>query len=163
MKKGIILFFGLCLFLNINAQNLNHNLISSGGCTSINKSINLDWSVGQIVNTTVGFSDGILTQGFLQPFLTLSPVIIQNQLVSEYATVWPNPTRDFIKIKTGGYYNENNWSIVNIAGKIIKVNSTLKDDYYEVDLHNEPIGTYYILFFNEKGEVVESIGVVKTN
>ncbi|MCB0605942.1 MAG: hypothetical protein KDC25_13820, partial [Saprospiraceae bacterium] len=69
MRRAIFVLLCLGCINCLQAQNFNQQVFSSNGGNNKDNSVNLDWSIGQVINTTVVYKDGILTQGFLQPEL----------------------------------------------------------------------------------------------
>ncbi|MDX1407919.1 MAG: T9SS type A sorting domain-containing protein [Saprospiraceae bacterium] len=75
------------------------HLLSSSGGDDQSREIQLSWSLGEPVVTTVTTPGGILTQGFQQPFLRVQEVPPRPFVASELEVqVMPNPVASVVRI-----------------------------------------------------------------
>lgn len=88
LKYGCTLF---CLFLYsfANAQNIAPSVINSTGNTLSNSNWHFDYSIGELVVSTISNTSNSITQGVLQPYAS------QVSSISEYEesgiSIYPNP------------------------------------------------------------------------
>lgn len=79
--------------------------------------------------------------------------------------VYPVPARNYIWIDLNAISENINIHLLNTEGrplKEIKVNNTNNNEKLKLDLETLPTGLYYLLFTNDKGEVLIDKSIVKT-
>ena len=93
--SGFILF--LILAISVNGQQVDRQVISSGGGFYQNNLISMDWTLGEPVILTFENDNAILTQGFHQDYLRITEIedLIEESLEIK---VFPNPTSSFIHL-----------------------------------------------------------------
>lgn len=151
-----------CLFLILNAfnlfgQSLNPSVIgSSGDYFQHSNSGNLSWTVGEITTETYE-NNFILTQGFQQFYLEITPVFEASEANFSFS-VYPNPTPDRIIIETnqkGKFLLE----FLDLTGKIL-LSREVALSPFEWSLPNCPEGIYYLKISRE-GRLVRTFKVKK--
>ena len=123
--KHLLTLFALVLFpLLLNCQEIAiAHIVPAGGFEKIGNGVSLNWSLGQVFDTTIEEEANHLTEGFQQG--EYSPenemLIGPNQNNFENISfsgsapeiqVFPNPTSDYLKINFGENKSEN--IVVNI-------------------------------------------------
>lgn len=98
MKKLILVFLlsiGLAQYGNSQEQDLH--VVASAGASYQSASIQLDWTLGEVVIHTLESNSSMLSQGFHQPNTNL---VSLPSLPLETGTllVWPNPFKDGFEI-----------------------------------------------------------------
>jgi hypothetical protein len=83
-----ISFLLLLISSQTSAQSIERQVIASGGA-SVTSPIQLDYTIGEIVVTSVTAGSLTLTQGFQQPYF----VVIPGNNVFPYLVIYPNPTQ----------------------------------------------------------------------
>jgi hypothetical protein len=72
-----------------------------------------------------------------------SPIVAVTS-TSTIVTVYPNPTHDFIHIKTVNFLQEPTISLHDLRGNNIKIPIIKKQHEYEIDIHTLPMGVYML-------------------
>jgi hypothetical protein len=124
--KAISLF--VCI-ISINSL-LGQELIGTSGGD--------DYSIGEVVTSTISGNSVMVTQGFQQPNL----FGIGNRKKSHLKIqVFPNPTTDKVQVLFGKY-DSLDYLIMNSEGKMILSGRIVNGS--EISLHNLPAGQYYL-------------------
>ncbi|MCX6352057.1 MAG: T9SS type A sorting domain-containing protein [Bacteroidetes bacterium] len=150
--KNIVLVFLLFAFIKGNAQSLSNQVINSTG--GIYQT--LEYSVGEVVITTVSNSSNILTQGFLQPNDTTTVTGVNNVITLGSINYYPNPVIDYLNIKTDKV-DIKKIEIIDALGRLIYTSnfseqillSTFSKGIYFVRLYNENKTTNYTFKINK--------------
>lgn len=140
-KLLLALWAGCCLSTSLMAQSLPSTLISSGSARASSASLGtLEWSIGEPVSGTFSPSVGttVLTQGFHQTFVTITPV-------SEYAdavkvSVYPNPTSEVIHVVAAEPTRLRLWGI---SGELLRevINDAIN---HQIEVEGLPAGVYLL-------------------
>lgn len=79
---------------------------------------------------------------------------IENDFIS---TIYPNPTKDQLTIKSEGV-NLEKISIINLQGSVVyETKNTIRAKEVQLDISHLNAGMYYVILKNEKGQVTKSI------
>lgn len=138
MKKIIILFTFLIGFLGAIAQEV----VSSAGETQRAGRYEISWTVGEPVIETISSDSHILTQGFHQTALTVTPV---NEMVisSLELKVYPNPASENVIIQLNKLDNDPLFSLFTISGQLLVRKSILESETC-INLKNYSSGSYLL-------------------
>ncbi len=99
--KEKLLFLFFCCFLGFSgtAQSFERSVLASDGASSTLGDITLDWTLGELATSTLVTEDGMLTQGFHQPVLSVTRVLRYENLEDYYTIqVMPNPVSTILNI-----------------------------------------------------------------
>jgi len=152
MKYISILLFCL-IFFKSNAQEI----VSAGGDTYTNSNISVSWTIGEPVTETISNTSNILTQGFHQTKLSvigIYDISSKDMLISLY----PNPTQDFVNLKTVDYENLS-FQLFSFNGKLIKTNKLFSKNT-EVKLNNLSAASYFIKIL-EWDKIIKTYKIIK--
>lgn len=121
-------------------QNSNHDVIAVQGGFSTGQDMSISWTLGEAFVETVSGIDGLITEGFQQPELTIRTVA---RSVNMPASVYPNPTTSSVTIQLA---QEELCRIrfIDAAGRILydkKVRLTTQ----EIDVSEFSQGTYFVI------------------
>ncbi len=163
MRRATFILLCLGFISCIQAQNFNQHVFSSNGGNQQGNSINLEWSIGQVVNTTVVYKNGILTQGFLQPELKSIIKDESNNSVISYMNISPNPTNSVVNVTFNKEQlaNADNFKIFNSLGEMVKIQTAQYSQSNRIDLQDQSVGTYYILLFDSSGRKLDQGQFIK--
>lgn len=145
------------------AQQISNELIGSAGQTSTNNSIQLDWSVGEVVVAAGQNKEVHLNQGFHQPYRLklVGPVEIihANALLP---LVYPNPTSNYLYISELAESKES-YNLILTDGQGNKMNSVKAiEDGSRLMLNLENIAPgLYILQIYLNGQLLSNQKVLK--
>lgn len=153
LKKTALLAFITLFTINLFSQNV----ISSQGDSYIDSSASIDFTIGEVVTSTVTNSERSLTQGFHQT--NWSFVSIENHVPSYEAIVFPNPTEDFLNIKAVSFKNIN-YSLFDEMGKLV-LSGTLYSKKTSLDVSKLHTGLYSLVL-NSTENKLKTFNIIKT-
>ena len=112
MKKAFL--FSIIFFCFLTG--FTQEVISSQGDSYSYSTGGLDFTIGEVVTSTVSNGEKTLTQGFHQT--NWSFVSIENHFTNYEAIIFPNPTDDFLNIQSISFENVN-YSLFDEMGKLV--------------------------------------------
>lgn len=147
MKYLILFTIFFAGVLNSNSQTISPELISpAGDHFSKNGVGSLSWSIGEVVTETLTNGSLIITQGFHQ---TYKPTSSNVNVPLFEAKVYPNPTSDWINVKSkiGGVCLIK---IIDTHGKLALpvINSNQSNNM--INLSDLSSGTYILQIINKE-------------
>lgn len=162
MKNRLLIIPLLCLALSIRAQTLERSVLSAAGKTETAKSITLDWTLGELAVSRLTHPEGIIQEGFHQPFIVVEhpdqPITADSRF-----QVFPNPSDAVLFVQAGLDPGERVLiRLFDATGK-----SLLPDRLAEGPLDEElnlqpfPTGVYHLVVTDGGGKMVYSARVVK--
>ena len=152
MKQIISILFVLIVGTVIcHAQSV----INSSGATISDSNLFIEYSIGEIVTTTIQNGQDAATQGLLQPTYQIISEV-NGAFDKKFSfKAFPNPTADHLIIETD-YPNFKTVQIFNIAGQKFAQQSF---DGSPVSLSGLSPGTYLIYF--QSNQMTKTIKIVK--
>ena len=140
------------------SQSISRHVIASEGDWYSNSSGSLSWTLGEISVETYSNVPNILTQGFQQPDSLMYTGI--NEFDKEFVfSVSPNPTRDFVFVKTNST-KEFNVKVSDVSGKLIyRIQNCF--EFEKIDLSEFSSGVYLLSISNNK--ISTKIKCIKIN
>lgn len=157
MKSSLTIFF-ILIYTGIYCQSISPSVINTNGGQFSNNDFSLEWSIGEVVVTSLQSGSNILTQGFIQPNL---PNSVSNiDLNDPNLLVYPNPFTNWVNIIDNNNLNQIwNIKIFNSEGKFLfeKLNVN------QIDLEFLSNGLYLIYISDDKNNFIESIKITKYN
>tara|TARA_B110001450_G_C17355737_1_gene373460 strand:+ start:116 stop:583 length:468 start_codon:yes stop_codon:yes gene_type:complete len=154
MFRKIALFAFIILFtINLFSQDV----ISNQGDSYTDSSASIDFTIGEVVTSTVSNSERTLTQGFHQT--NWSFVSIENHVPNYEAIIFPNPTDDFLNIKAISFKNVN-YSLFDEMGKLV-FNGTLYSEKTSLDVSKLHTGLYSLVLNNPENKL-KTFNIIKT-
>jgi hypothetical protein len=149
MKIGALLFLALGL---TTAQAQQATTASGGDATGTGGSVN--YSVGQVAYTTQLGSNGSVAQGVQQAYVISVVTGIDKAIgISLNVTAYPNPTTDYLTIKTQNVELESLvYQLIDLNGKEIESNLMAKPEA-SISMLNLASGIYYVKVSSHKKEV----------
>lgn len=163
MKLYTVLWLLLC-FGSLNsgiAQQTTH-LLSTDGGTSVGKTIQLDWAVGEPFVSTHVTSSGLLTEGLLQPRLLVFPPQVESELELQ-VSLSPNPTQAELFIEFEELSNSKiHLSIFDAFGKLVDRQVLLLSKERQLyDMNRLQSGTYFFHFYSKGRKIAQTRRVIK--
>ncbi len=162
MTKFLYIIGFIICCCSVSAQTISRSAIVSAGGTNDK----LSFSVGETVIETVISGTIVLTQGFQQSDNAKDPSVthIDEKDIINFK-VYPNPSTDFVFLELNSEANINFLvSIIDVQGRIIieeRKIQTSTNSLIEFDLSEFKEGNYFIRLTNSKGELLESISIIK--
>jgi hypothetical protein len=141
MKKIIPVFYlAGCLLTGLHAQS---NLVAAGGDAS-GSGGSVSYSVGQINFATRMGTGGVLAEGVQQPFEIAVISGIQDEETELNATVFPNPTDDFVQLSINHVnHGSLNYELVDLNGRLID-QKDISTNMTRIKMNSLAAGTYYL-------------------
>ncbi len=143
LNKKIILALIILSSYTLTELKAQNTIVATGGDSSGNGG-NISYSIGQVVyNTTTGIN-GSISEGIQQPYEISIISNKDNKEINLEATVYPNPTTDFLTLKVGSYSEMNlTYYLYSSEGKQISSKS-INDKETRVKMKTFDTGTYYL-------------------
>lgn len=143
------------------AQSLSPNIINSAGGSIQGNGMELQWSIGQSGTKTVIEQDFILTEGFQQPYSTLTSVIDPKEFKS--FSVFPNPTTGNLTVSVlDNQIKINSCYIVNTSGKMVLFRPMdVGVQSLNIDVSHFECGVYFLFLKDENLKVSNSYSFIK--
>jgi hypothetical protein len=153
MKKINVALIAFCIFgfgTAIQAQNAipftGGNATGSGGSVS--------YTVGQITYSTLSGTNGTVAQGVQQPYeiSVVTGMNIAREITLE-CTVYPNPTRGFMKLIVESFDYENlRFRLYDINGVILQ-DKKVESRETEISMENLSSSVYFLKILKNNVEV----------
>lgn len=142
------------------AQSITPEVIASAGDHYENGSVQLSWTLGEVMIDTYDNGTNILTQGFHQTELTVTSV--EENLADIRLNLYPNPTSEFLNIDLGNNEKDINLQLFDMSGKLIhKDVINAYDTKYVLPMQSAATGKYLVQLQSEDGKMNSTHQVVK--
>jgi hypothetical protein len=166
MKKKILLLLILCGSSMLGfSQSFDRSVLASDGATSSTGAITLDWTLGELATTTIITQNGMLTQGFHQPTLSVSKVLTSNKLADYYQIqVMPNPVSTYLNVHVKSELeNTLMVDLLDLNGKVVKREELLFPyNPVQFDMGTYPSGLYVVRVMTDKNEPIKMFKINKS-
>ncbi len=153
--KNLLLFSFFLLIISFGTKA--QQLISSAGDYFENSNVSISWSLGEPIIETISDGTNILTQGFQQTKLSASEIFSINSDIINIK-LFPNPTENFIYLKTSEFKNLN-YRISDINGKILKEGNIISE-ITEISVSKFPAAVYFFKIM-KNNETIKIYQIVK--
>tara|TARA_Y100000991_G_C21948541_1_gene338598 strand:- start:503 stop:967 length:465 start_codon:yes stop_codon:yes gene_type:complete len=147
----------LIFFVSYSTSLFSQEVISSQGDSYIGSGGGLDFTIGEVVTSTGSSGETTLTQGFHQTNWIF--VNVENHVPVYEAIIFPNPTEDFLNIKTTSFKNVN-YSLFDEMGKLI-LNGMLCSEKTSLDVSKLHTGLYSLVL-NSPENKLKTFNIIKT-
>ena len=144
MKKTAFLLFSLfSLFatMTVSAQEV----VATQGESYSNGTINIDYTIGEVVINTGTNGTNDITQGFHQTNWNFLGV--EDHAPSYEATIFPNPTSEVLNIRTSTFENVT-YTVYDAQGKLVLQNM-LSAEQTPIQVSQLAPGNYSIILNNQ--------------
>lgn len=146
-------FFGM-------SQSIAPEVIASAGEHYDNGSVQLSWTLGEVMIDTYDNGNNIVTQGFHQTQLTVTA--IEREIVDIDMNIYPNPTSEFLNIDLGRNDKDINLQLYDMSGKLIhKDVINAYDTRYVLPMQSVATGKYLVQMQSVDGKLNTTHQVVK--
>lgn len=151
--KKLKLSVVLLLVLGLTAVQAQEAVPASGGNGS-GSGGSLSYTVGQVAYTTNSGTDAAEAQGVQQPFeISVVTGIEDAKGISLEFVVYPNPTTDFIILKTGDYDVRNvKYILYNVGGQVLESNQ-LQGNETNISMQAYKPSTYFLKVVDNNREI----------
>ena len=154
----------LCILLIVvspfilKSQSISRSVIAAQGDFSFNSTGSLSWTIGEVITETESNFPHIITQGFQQPDSMMYTSIVE--LFDDLeVTIFPNPTGDFLNIRTNLDYSFD-VKCYNLLGLVVLENLDCKV-MTKLDLSGLMEGSYFIELINSNRCISKKIKIIK--
>jgi len=139
----------------ISAQVLQNDVIVSGGGTAETTNMNIEFSIGEPIIETTETVDITLTQGFLQPSLTITSIEEDGMLAG--ISIYPNPVSDELTVQIPVQFTKAlQWELLDMNGRIL-YQSEFFAGTQTIDMHQFAQGAYMLVITDsESGKQMNS-------
>ncbi len=136
-------------------------LITPSANEQSNESISISWSLGEVVVETLANQDYALTQGFQQPWVTITR-LNENFAPNWEMKLYPNPTSKYLylEIKDDKPIQSMHLFLININGKVL-LDKMINQSLSEIDLSIYPSGIYFIKISEKENKNTETYKILK--
>jgi hypothetical protein len=163
MKQLLVIFFLLNLF-NLHGQEVEMSVFSSGGGETYISGIYVGHTIGESIIETISEGNIIITQGFHQPSVPTTGVVIKKIEEKVNLSVFPNPTIDKVSIVIDDFDNTTyNISLHDFQGRKVSnsLNTSLGISFVELNLESYTRGIYFISLENNKTKKTQTAKIIK--
>jgi len=140
------------LLLGLGGLHAQESPTASGG-EATGTGGTASYSVGQVVYTTNTGTNGSVAQGVQQPYEIYTTVGINETSINLELSVYPNPTTNYLTLKTDDNANLS-YQLYDLQGKLIE-NKKVSSNATNISLEGQPTATYFL-------NVVKNNQIVKT-
>ena len=155
MKIIILLIIILLIGVTISAQEV----VSSGGETQSAAGYEISWTIGEPVIETFTGSSNILTQGFHQSKLTVTP-ITEFLKSNVELKVFPNPTNDFVLIQFNELIENSGYTLFSLTGKVLE-SKLITSTETRLNLKNYASGQYILKLTKNSTQPLQTFKIIK--
>jgi hypothetical protein len=157
MLRLIIYFF---IPSTIFSQSLAPSTLGAQGGYDGTKKIVLEWTLGEIFTAIGRPGDQIITQGFLQPALKITP---EKKTIQRVVVFYPNPVSEILNIQVQGCA-DCTYTIALFSRDGLCVMSSailVGESTAHVDMSNIPPGLYVLKVTAPSATLYESYRIIK--
>lgn len=164
MRRFLLLTLLQMITVGVSAQDAKLEVVSSTGGTFQLKSMQLDWTVGELAILSIQNDSQLVTQGFHQPYLIVTSIGAFDASIGNIR-VYPNPTSETLEVD----FEFNNshlvtMRLVDAKGEVVLSKEVLGHVTKEtMDVEWLPRGIYFLNFLLDNHLYSKTIKVLKTN
>ena len=145
-KQLLFLLFMLAGIHFSAAQTLTPQVVSVAGTSADNGDVYLSWTIGQTVSQTFSADTLMLTQGFEQGEVSVTPISEGLKTLEADVRVYPNPVQSRLSVDFHSSGNETvRLRLMNLSGRVVLNRAvTSFSNTHEINLSQVPSGTYLL-------------------
>ncbi|WP_052591931.1 T9SS type A sorting domain-containing protein [Aureispira sp. CCB-QB1] len=155
-------FIIICISLGSTiAQSSSPEVLGVAGNRITGTNTVVDWTVGEVFTTTINGTNSMVSQGFHQPHLVVSPLKnVEKPLI--YISTFPNPTTSKINVQIDEQIPSNlRFILSSNDGKVIqKLLPMTNEKQWSIDISDLPTGTYF-LSLQSSFKTIQSFKITK--
>lgn len=170
MKLILSVSLVFAMVLSVAAQQTQRYVVGAQGGVAKSDAIQLEWTLGEPAIQTVATPNGMLTEGFHQPVLTVEKVnegdvqlpSVQVAPGTLAAKVFPNPTSGMLNVQLEGNLTQKVQLVLyDVTGQPLQQRTMFDTDALDIDLGALPSGVYGLRLRTEDGSFNEFFRVAK--
>lgn len=162
MKKIIFIVTAFSLALTIRGQTLERSVFGAAGKVDVGKTMQLEWTLGEVAVSRYAHSGAEINEGFHQPYLTVERDETRT-IADQRFSVFPNPTGADLFVQAKLSTNEQvQLKLIDSAGRLllpVRRSGHLVNE--QLDLQHIPAGHYYLLLSDARGKLLHSVKILK--
>lgn len=125
----------------------------------------LEWSLGEIITTTVVGNNELYTQGFHQPIVVKRT--FDNKIDTKNSAnieVWPNPTQNYLSVNVMSSEDKDlTFALFDLNGQqLSNIQVEGKESKFTLNLEKILPGFYYLNIYNAEGILIDHQKVIKS-
>ncbi len=159
MKHLPSIFYVLCLLLLIflgTGIAKAQQVVSTAGNHSITGTVQLSWTIGEPVISTLSNGSNILTQGMHQSKLLID-AIEEIELSGLVISAFPNPTNEFVNLQVHQLLTDQPWKefsfvLYDMNGKVLMQKQIVSTETV-IQMNNYVSSTYFLKVLVNNHEV----------
>lgn len=159
MKK--ILFMSILLLLSVfYSKTMAQEAVLSAGGNTTQSNGSVSYSIGQVFSSDAESSDHYVTEGVQQAFEIYVVTEIEALAKTMDLLVYPNPTSDFLKLKTSEEAFETlSFVLTNVQGQVLQTQKVNQKET-RVNLKNYAPGSYFLNIRTEE-ETIKTFKIIR--
>lgn len=157
MKHKNTITSAVFLLLGLGGLHAQESINGSGG-EATGAGGTASYSVGQVVYTTATGTNGSVAQGVQQPFEISIMVGINETTINLELSVYPNPTTNYLTLKTDDNANLS-YQLIDLQGKVIE-NKKVTANSTTIKMEELPKAIYF-LNIKDNNQKVKTFKIIK--
>ncbi len=149
--KTIYTILGLIITTSLTAQTIVNFTIDSGGTTTTNGNTNILYTIGEVNIQELKVGNITLSEGFINSTLTQSTLNVDEEILNQKISIYPNPTSDFINIKS--QIPIISIQLFDVLGKKVLTSKIIKP----LNIKHLVSGVYLLKITSEKGKLTKRV------
>jgi len=145
------------LLLGLGGLHAQESPTASGG-EATGTGGTASYSVGQVVYTTNTGTNGSVAQGVQQPYEISTTVGINETFINLELSVYPNPTTNYLTLKTDDNTNLS-YQLYDMQGKVIETKK-ISSNATNISLEAQPTASYFLSVVKDN-QIVKTFKVIK--
>lgn len=142
------------------AQSLTPTVIASGGNHASASGVQLSYTIGETVITTVNGGSNILTQGFHQPLEIVSGIV--EGIIPGEIKVYPNPAAVEVFIETNLDNEQLSGVLTDVQGRIVREININNNGVHSMRVDDIASATYHLTLTGENAKFRKTFNVLIT-
>ncbi|AEE50077.1 T9SS type A sorting domain-containing protein [Haliscomenobacter hydrossis] len=162
MKKIIFIVAAFSLAGSIRGQTLERSVLGAAGKVDVGKTMQLEWTLGEVAVRRYTHPGGEINEGFHQPYLAVERDE-KRTTEDQRFSVFPNPTGADLFVQAKLSTSEQvQLKLIDSAGRLLlPVRRSGHIVNEQLDLKHIPAGHYYLLVTNARGKLLHSAKILK--
>jgi|GEM_PF-5808308 len=148
MKKRLLAI----LALGGSTSLFGQEMISATGAYLKTENVSIQYSMGEISSFTATGESQTLTQGFVQPQISVEPSSSVSDMGTAYGiALYPNPTQGNVTLQFDKVPDGASYTLFSASGALV-ASEKIAGQNSAIPLGNCPAGVYHIVLQSEKCE-----------
>jgi len=134
-------------------------VIGAAGSMHGNANGGISYTIGEVVIPTAAGSQAVLTQGFHQPWVSISTALEDVTAHEGHALVYPNPTRHELFVEVDDALGAEAFTLLNAAGQLV-LDGRISGMRTALDLSPYADGTYHLRLTDDTGAPLRTFTLI---